>query len=301
MKAIGIVGIAIAILLRLLIREPRRQTALVTTTSPKLHLAKQNFLAVFSYIIRMRSFWLLTFSASLRQLAGNVFGYYMPAYLSTLYPEQANILSNYGIIVGAVGSVAVLSGGLLTKLLWPRTKLTPLYLTAIGGMISSLFVLLMIFSLSIADGSQVRGVKILYGTMSLAYLTAELWLGALNALIALLLPPRYKTFGLAIWASTQVLVYSSGPEIIGLALRNVESGSADYLRLVKIALAAIICIGYWACGIGLLAAVPLVRRDLQGDFVRGKVGRGRKIGFAAFGVVLVVMVVVLFVCSIVYR
>jgi hypothetical protein len=69
LKAIAIVEIVIAVLLRLLVREPRRQTALVSTTSPnlspnrapsrfrlKLSLAKNDFLAVFSYILRMRSF-----------------------------------------------------------------------------------------------------------------------------------------------------------------------------------------------------------------------------------------------------
>jgi hypothetical protein len=130
LKAIGIAGLVIAVFLRLLVREPRRQTALVGTitlllphnhTSPSFHsrlaLAKQNFLAVFSYVIHMRSFWLLTLAASFRQLAGNVFGYYMPAYLSALYSSQPNLLSHYGIIVGVVGSVAVLAGGLVTKFL----------------------------------------------------------------------------------------------------------------------------------------------------------------------------------------
>ena len=313
MKAIGIVGVVVAVFLRLLIREPYRQTALVSTAlklphnepSPsflaKVSLAKSNFVATFAYIVRMRSFWLLCFSASFRQLAGNVFGYYMPTYLSTSFPTATDLLSRYGIIVGVVGSVAVLSGGLVTKLLWSRTKLTPVYLTSIGGLISSIFVLLMIFSKPIANGGETEGVKVLYAMMSLAYITAELWLGALNALIALLLPPRYKTFGLAIWGSVQVLVYSAGPEIIGLALRNVDSGSETYVRDIRIALAVIIPAGYWICGVGLLASVPLVRRDLRGDFVMGEIGLARKIGFGTFGAVLGVVTIVLFVCSIVYK
>lgn len=130
-----------------------------------------------------------------------------------LYPSHPNVLSHYGIIVGVVGSVAVLLGGLFTSLFWHRTKMLSLYLTGIGGMISSIFVWLMIFSHSTADGREKRGIQMLYGTMSVAYLTAELWLGAINSLIALLLPPRYKTFGLSIWATTQVLVYSAGKQV----------------------------------------------------------------------------------------
>ena len=249
----------------------------------------------------MRSFWLLVLSASFRQLSGNVFGYYMPTYLSTLYPSHGDLLSRYGIIVGVVGSVAVLLGGILTSFFWQRTKLLSLYLTGVGGMVSSVFVLLMVFSSRIAGGNENNGVRILYGTMSAAYLTAELWLGAINSLIALLLPPRYKTFGLAVWAAVQVLVYSTGPEIIGLALRNVDSGSKEYLDGTKVALAVIIPVGYWIAGVGFVLAGCLVTRDLAGDFVQGKLSMRRKTGFSAFAFVMAGLVIGLFVTSLVYR
>lgn len=313
--AIGIVGIVVAVLIRLLIREPSRQTSLIassslnsigahptlTTSRTKLRLARTDLAAALNYILHMRSFHLLVLSASFRQLSGNVFGYYMPTYLSTLYPSQPNLLSRYGIIVGVIGSVAVLLGGVLTSFFWHRTKLLSLYLTGIGGMVSSIFVLVMIFSLQIAGGNEEKGVNILYGSMSAAYLTAELWLGAINSLIALLLPPRYKTFGLAIWAAVQVLVYSAGPEIIGLALKNVDSGSQDYLDGTKISLAVIIPVGYWIAGVGFVLAGGLVRRDLAGDFVRGKLGTGRRTGFSVFAFIITGLVVGLFVASLVYR
>ena len=315
MVAIGIVGVVVALLIRLLVREPTRQTSIVaapfpehlgdhlptTSTGVRLANARSDLASTFSYIIRMRSFWLLVLSASFRQLAGNVFGYYMPTYLSTLYPSETELLSRYGIIVGVVGSVAVLLGGFLTAICWQRTKVLPLYLVGIGGMISSIFVMLMLFSRQAAGGSQEKGVRVLYGTMSAAYLTAELWLGAINSLIVLLLPPRYKTFGLSIWDAIQVLIYASGPEIIGLALRNIDSASAAYLDGTKIALAVIIVVGYWFAGIGFLASSKLVKRDLVGDFVVGRVSVVRKIGFGAFSVLVGVMVVVLFVVSIVYK
>ncbi|KAL6721670.1 hypothetical protein ACLMJK_000774 [Lecanora helva] len=313
--AIGIVGVVVALFIRVLVREPLRQTSLIKddypnhlgehnhtlSTKAKVMLARDDASATFNYIIRMRSFWLLVLSASFRQLAGNVFGYYMPTYLSTLYPAETSLLSRYGIIVGVVGSVAVLLGGFLTSLFWRRTKLLALYLVSIGGMISSIFVLLMLFSRQIARDGQNDGVRILYGTMSAAYLTAELWLGAINSLIVLLLPPRYKTFGLSIWDAIQVLIYSSGPEIIGLALRDIDSASPAYLNGIRIALAVIIPVGYWIAGVGFLLVIPFVKSDLAGEFVRGKLSRRRKLGFGAFGVVVGVMVVVLFVVSIVYK
>jgi len=320
LRAIGITGLVVAVLLRAVLREPERRRGLVqglsedgereersrnretpSIRSPKLRTARADLSASFSYVIRMRSFWLLVLSAGFRQLAGNVFGYYMPSYLGDTYPDHPEIFSRYGIIVGVVGSVTVLSGGALTSFLWQRTKLTPIYLTAIGGMLSSLFVLLMVFSRDIANGDQDRGIKILYGTMSIAYLTAETWLGALFALVALLLPPAYKTFGLAIWGSVQVLIYSSGPQIIGLALRNEETASEAYRRVTQLCLAVLIPVGYWCAGVGLLLAVPLVKRDLERDFVVGRLSRRRRVGMGMFAGVLGVVVVVLFTVSLVYQ
>ncbi|KAL8865253.1 MAG: hypothetical protein Q9174_006986 [Haloplaca sp. 1 TL-2023] len=316
--AIGIVGIVVALFVRLLVREPVRQTSLVrmsnldehhlpsTSEKPSFALrfatARQQIKSTFQYVLRMRSFYLLVLSAGFRQLGGNVFGYYMPAYLSNLYPSETNLLSRYGIIVGTVGSSSVLLGGLITALVWERTKLIPLYLTAIGGMISSVFVLLMLFSRNIAHGDASQGVATLYGVMSIAYLTAETWLGAMNSLIALLLPPQTKTFGLAIWSLIQVLIYSAGPEIIGLALRNTEPDSPEYLKDTRIALAVIIPVGYWMAGIGFLFAIPFVKRDLAGDFAKGRLRWSRrKGGFALGGCVIGSMVIALFVASIYFR
>ncbi|KAL8830025.1 MAG: hypothetical protein Q9170_005926 [Blastenia crenularia] len=307
--AIGVVGVVVALVLRVVVREPKRQVSIVQANnlyqghaSTKLGTARRDILSTFQYIAHMRSFYLLTLSAAFRQLGGNVFGYYMPSYLSNLFPSEPSLLSRYGIIVGVVGSVAVLAGGLLTSLMWSRTKLLPLYLTAVGGMISSIFVLFMLFSLKVSDDSQSRGIKVLYGTMSIAYLTAELWLGAINSLIALLLPPHTKTFGLAVWSLVQVLVYSSGPEIVGLALRNTDSTTGLYLEKTRIALAVMIPIGYWLAGIGFLLAIPLVKMDLSGKFVKGRLEwRGRKGAFLAGGCVLGALVVALFVVSIYYR
>lgn len=322
LRAIGITGLVVVVLLRVVLREPKRRASLVqisardynnsvneefadipypTQGASGLQTAKSDLLATFTYILRMNSFWILVLSAGFRQLSGNVFGYYMPSYLGGTYPSHTEILSRYGIIVGVVGSVAVLSGGILTSVLWPRTKLTPIYLTGIGGMISSLFVLLMVFSRDIADGSEDRGIKILYGVMSLAYLTAELWLGCLFALIALLLPPRYKTFGLAIWGSVQVLIYSSGPQIIGLALMDEDTTSENYRKATQLCLAVIITVGYWLAGIGFLSSIPLVKKDLREEFVLGKLSGRRIIGFNIFAGVLAIVVITLFVVSLVYQ
>lgn len=310
LRAIGITGIVVAVILRLVIWESSvRLPGLVV--DDKIYdgednlgqggqSAKAQLTKTLKYLVRMRSFWLLLLSASIRQLAGNVFGYYMPGYLQQTYSDILELLSRYGIIVGVVGSVSVLSGGALTSLLWNRTKQTPLWLTGVGGMVSSLFVLLMLYSRDIADGDQRRGVNILYGTMSMAYLTAELWLGAINGLIASLLPPKHKTFGLAIFGSVQVLIYSSGPEIVGLALRNTDSASEMYRKDTQLVLAVIIPLCYWLAAIGFLSALPLLRRDYaDGVDVERSISKSRTRMFWLIAAILVMLVLALFVASIV--
>lgn len=314
MKGIGIAGLVIGVLIRIFLREPARRAALIDyhdavteelfprAQKSRLALARAHLSVAFGHVLRMRSFWLLTLSSGARQLSGNVFGYYMPTYLSSIYPSDANVLSNYGIIVGVVGSVAVLSGGLISSY-WARsTASVPLLLTAIGGMISSVFVVLMILSNEVAGGNPSKGTRVLYGTMSAAYITAELWLGAFASLLVLLFPPPMKTFAYAIYISIITLIYASGPEVIGLALRGLDPLGGPYLERIKLILAIMIPLGYWVAGIGFLICIGKVRKDLAlGDTGLGPMGSARKLAFSAFAFVLGGLVIGLFVASLVYK
>jgi MFS family permease len=316
LKAIGIVGMVLAVVTRILLREPKRRSAIVPLVqvtddsifAPPLEKnwkfahAKRQIVASVSQIVRMRSFWLLTLSAGARQFSGNVFGYYMPSYLSSIYPSETTLLSRYGIIVGVVGLVAVISGGFICSSLDKWRPIMPLYLTGIGGMVSAIFVILMVFSRILAGGDESKGVRILYGVMSAAYLTAELWLGAFASLLALLLPPQTKTFCLAIYTCTIILIYSSAPQIIGLALRDYEPESPAYIDKTRDILAILIPIGYWVAGVGFLFCINKVKRDLRGDIVEvGRTSWRRKGGFIGFLVILISLTIALSVTSLVLR
>jgi hypothetical protein len=307
MRAIGITGMVLTVITRLILREPERRCAIVyesetadpiifesgPRTSTKISLARQQLKASISQIVRMRSFWILTLSSGARQFSGNVFGWYMPGYLTSIYPDQKELLSNYGVIVGVVGSVAVVVGGVICSASGRSRTSMGLLLTAIGGMISAAFVICMVFSLKLAGGNQSRGCSVLYGTMSAAYITAELWLGAFASILSLILPPRTKTFGLAIYTSTIILIYSSAPEMIGLSLRH-------YVYIVKTReiLAILIPVGYWVAAVGFLLAINKVKADLAGRMVpMGMISRRRKAAFVAFLLVLGCLTISLFVVS----
>lgn len=302
----------LAVITRLILREPERRYAIVyesetvdpvifeltPRTSSKLALARRQLKASISQVVRMRSFWVLTLSSGARQFSGNVFGWYMPSYLTSIYPEQTELLSNYGIIVGVVGSVAVVVGGLVCSASGRSRTSVGLLLTAVGGMISAGFVIIMVFSLKLAGGNQSQGTTILYGSMSAAYITAELWLGAYASILSLILPPRTKTFGLAIYTSSIILIYSSAPEMIGLSLRHYIVGSEAYIVETRKILAVLIPVGYWVGAAGFLLAIKKVNADLAGNLVPiGMINWRRKSAFIAFIVVLGSLTISLFVVS----
>jgi hypothetical protein len=312
LKAIGIVGIVLAVITRIVLREPERRVAMVyepetvdrvlfessSRETSKLSHARRQLKASISQVVRMRSFWILTLSSGARQFSGNVFGWYMPSYLTSIYPDQTELLSNYGIVVGVVGSVAVVVGGLICSASDKSRTSVGLLLTALGGMISAAFVIVMVFSLELAGGDQSSGTSILYGSMSAAYITAELWLGAFASILALILPPRTKTFALSIYTSSIILIYSSAPEMIGLSLRHYVVGSSAYIVKTREILAILIPVGYWVAALGFLLAISQVKADLRGDLVPiGMISWQRKAAFITFAVVMGCLTISLFVVS----
>ncbi|KAL9132079.1 MAG: hypothetical protein Q9217_000115 [Psora testacea] len=248
-------------------------------------------------------------SSAIRQF---ILSYFQEDFIEPLHLSEASygILSGYatGIVYALLALPTAYRADYIKAYMlgpFPRRSLTdeilPLYITALSGIVLSIFVLLMVFSRQVSDNSESKGINVLYGTMSIAYLTAEPWLGAINSLIALLLLPRYNTFGHSIWAATQVLICSLSPEIVGLAIRKVEVGSVRYLTDTRIALVLIIPIGYWLAGIGFLLVIPLVKRDLTGSSVSTKLSMQRRTAFIAFGITILAVVIALSVMSIVYK
>ncbi|ORX35091.1 major facilitator superfamily domain-containing protein [Kockovaella imperatae] len=270
-RAIGITGLVLAVATRLIVREPqnKRRIILGHAQSPGRHLIASisEVWQTARYIMALESFWIITFSCAWRQFAGNIFGYYLPTLLQLQYPDQvAYEVATYGTIVGAVGSTACMTGGILTSFLSPRYPNIALHLTAWGGAISWPFVVTLTFSRTLASTPE-GGLRILFGCLSAAYITAELWLGAMASLIVSLLPIRYKTLGYAIFALSQLLIWSAGPEIVSIAQYRAGVDTSDipsYIETTRIILCVLIPFGYCACafGLGIVIFTGKFKRDL---------------------------------------
>lgn len=98
-----------------------------------------------------------------------------------------------------------------------------------------------------------------------------------------------------------MLIYSSAPQIVGLALRKEEVGSAEYVQDTRIVLAVIIPTSYWIAGVGFLLAITLLKKDLAEEIsVEGPLSKRRQFGMGSGLAVLASITIALFISSIYY-
>lgn len=281
---VGIAGGIISIVMVVILREPeKRMVKLIAEEKERLTLEDETsvnskngssstsarikdseLVKCLRYTLSLRSFYIIAVSAAFRQISGNVFGFYMPSYLQLVYSERkAYLVTTYGTIVGVVGSVASMLGGIISYLTRKRFPQMPLYLAAIGGLLSFPFVIVMVFSRTAANGDLDGGLRILFASMTLAYLTAEMWLGPVASCVLRIVPLRYKTLAFAIYGIINILIYSTGPEIVGIAQHETNSEAAEdpeaYIRVTRILLATIIPCGYIMAALGFLWAASASR------------------------------------------
>jgi len=313
--AIGVVGVVVAFALFVVVAEPKRGRFFIHGPASDSSITHEKWTTSLYrssyYVMSLRSFWIITIGSAFRQLGGNVFGFYMPTFLLQTYPNETLLTTKYGIIVAVCGSVAVLLGGLFTSLYFKKRKDVPLVIAAYGGFVSAIFVIFMVVSKSVAHDDTHAGLRILYGTMSAAYLTAEAWLGPLASLLTLLLPADIKTLGLAMYNMVVIFIYSSGPEIVGLGLRGAMPTDPSYARTLEIILAVMIPLSYVIGGVLFLVASPRIKEDivrnekhfmiLSRDGSIAILSIRRKIGYVLGAVFLAIMVIVLFVTSLVFK
>ena len=125
------------------------------------------------------------------------------------------------------------------------------------------------------------------------------------SLIVSLLPIRFKTLGYAIFGLVQLLIYSSGPEIVSIAQYRADvdpAGVDRYITVTRIILCVLIPFGYCACAVGLgwVSFSGRFSRDIKGvreaasyqakiDVI--KLSRQKQIGFAVGLSVLAALVI----------
>lgn len=78
---VGVFGVVLGVTLFLIVAEPQRARFLPVSSEPGRGRAawrRGTFVRCVHYLATLKSFWIITLGSSLRQLGGNVFGFYMP-------------------------------------------------------------------------------------------------------------------------------------------------------------------------------------------------------------------------------
>jgi hypothetical protein len=210
--------------------------------------------------------WILTVAIGIRQLAGSLYTSHMPSYLFSIYPDRAEMADTYVLILGVTGSVSVLIGGTVTwcTFRWvedDNLRAVPIWMTAIGGMLSSVFLVCTLVSSKIPD--EWTQSVVLYTTLAMAFLASETWLGIYATGMLGLLSPSYKTFGFALTEAFRRAIWTAGPEVLWLNLTGVDRKSEEYTHVVRICLCVLVPTFYLLAGVGLILAIRPVRQDVD--------------------------------------
>ncbi|KAF2657683.1 MFS general substrate transporter [Lophiostoma macrostomum CBS 122681] len=269
--ATGIAGATI-----LLLPEPRRQKNLIRGVQPgedgsvseqprriREGGAWKEVQNTCRHMLQLNSMWILVITIGIRQLAGSLYTSHMPSYLSSVYPNRGEVVDTYGLVVGVAGSVSVLIGGTATwcTFRWVQEdnlRAIPIWMTAIGGMVGSIFLVCTLVSSKIAE--QWTRLVVLYTTLAVAFLASETWLGIYATGILGLLDPSYKTFGFALTEAIRWAIWTSGPELLWLRLTGGDRKSEEYAHVVLCVLVPTL---YVIAGAGLILAIRPVRQDVD--------------------------------------
>jgi predicted MFS family arabinose efflux permease len=172
---VGIAGVAIAPIFRLIVREPARPAA--APDAPPIG-------AVFGILAAKKSFWLLAFGASASSTLGYGLAFWLPSLMKRSFGlDLVETGQFYGAILLIGGVIGVLGGGFVGDLLGRRDKGAYAWLPAIAfvGAVP-------LFAGGILSGSVTAAFLFFLVPQALAYV----WLGPVISAVQHLVPPSMR-------------------------------------------------------------------------------------------------------------
>jgi MFS family permease len=140
--AVGLPGIAVALLFRLTVREPVRGAMERTGANAKMLPVAQTAL----FLLRQRSFVFITIGGSLMGITVYGFQSWIPAFLRRIHHLTSFQIGAYqGVVSGVIGAGGVLLGGFLAERLGKRDARWRVYVPALACMICCPLYLLFLF------------------------------------------------------------------------------------------------------------------------------------------------------------
>ncbi len=242
--AVGLPGLALAVLVRLTVREPARSAAHEGTA--------ESTRAVLRWLWARRSFRHLSLAAALHSFGGYAFAVWGPPFFVRVHGMSMGELGTWlGAILGLGGALGSVGGGLLADRLGAADARRRLYLPAAATLAQIPFVLL-IFMLATPQSA-------LLALVPSAILSA-MWFGPVFGLTQALVRPHARATASAVLVFVINLIgLGLGPPVIG-ALNDALAptyGSAA----IRYSLLVIGATNLWAA-VHFLLAARSVREDL---------------------------------------
>ncbi|HKX23196.1 MAG TPA: MFS transporter, partial [Rhizorhapis sp.] len=224
--AVGVAGVIIAPMFRLLVREPAADGGAACG-------AKLRMTDAFRILARKRSFWLLSFGASASSMMGYGIAFWIPSLMQRSFDLDLVATSQfYGAILLLGGVAGVVGGGWLGDRLGGRDRATYAMLPAIAFVIAvPLF----------AGGLLASSVTAAFLFFLLPQALAYVWLGPVLSSVQHLVPAAMRAT-----ASASFLLINN---LIGLGLGSFVLGALSDLMTARF--------GGEALRYAMLAALPL--------------------------------------------
>jgi MFS family permease len=197
---VGIAGVLLAPIFRLLVREPARDRA-IAATEPVRH--------VFAILARKPSFWLLAFGASASSMLGYGLAFWLPSLLKrSFHLDLQDVSYFYGAILLLGGVPGVLLGGVIGDTFGTRDRAAYARAPAIAFVIA-----VPLFAAGILSSSVTAAFLFFLVPQALAYV----WLAPVITAVQHLVPAHMRAT-----ASASFLFINN---LIGLGLGSVALGA----------------------------------------------------------------------------
>ncbi|KAK9833442.1 hypothetical protein WJX81_005683 [Elliptochloris bilobata] len=223
--SMGIVMFSLGLVIPLLIREPPKGRY---TPASKAAGAGQRFRVwpALRYLMAMRTFWLLTLAVGVRGMSTHVIIAFVPPYLQRAFPNHLALDSAYATAVGVSATASAVVIGIICERRFLRTPGISLLTSVIGGLLGGACFMLTLWSPKLL-GTGGTGYAFMLALMGLGALLAIGSAGPVLAMVALMLPPDSKSFGLSAFHCVQSVIDPSASVVLGVVLQVLQRGVAS--------------------------------------------------------------------------
>ncbi|RVT43859.1 spinster family MFS transporter [Sphingobium algorifonticola] len=244
---VGIAGIAIAPLFRLIVREPPKGQF------DAIPVEKAPIGAVFGILARKRSFWLISFGASFSSMCGYGIAFWLPSLMQRSFGlDLVQTSQFYGAVLLLGGIAGVLAGGWLGDYLGARDRGNYVRLPAIAYLLAIPF-----FAAGVLSSSVTAAFLLFLLPQALSYI----WIGPVLSAVQHLVPPQMRAS-----ASASFLFINN---LIGIGLGTMILGALSDALTVRfgaeaLRYAILSALGFYAIAALLMA---LAAKALRNDWV----------------------------------